>query len=40
MYNVKFEVNNFNKETEQYQARNMKLEVEAGFEEADISDSK
>lgn len=31
MNNVTFEVTNFNKATEQYQERNMKLAVEAGF---------
>jgi len=36
MNNVIFEVTSFNKATEQYQERNMKLAAEAGFEEADI----
>lgn len=36
MNNVKFEVTNFNKATEQYRERNMKLAVEVGFEEANI----
>jgi len=36
MNNVTFEVTNFNKATEEYQERNMKLAVEAGFQEADI----
>ena len=40
MNHAKFEVTSFNKTTEQYQERNMKLAVDAGFEEPDLYGTK